>query len=346
MPKRPLQRKRKLAPRIISVCVEGKPARKPKHNKRRGRALLAIVRSVLAKDWGRIDAVLLPGGYFHLAKRISKLEHNARVAALQRERSFPAMKKASQSLSRQHPGAALVLGLDSKPRGKGHSWDQVCIALRGGKIVAVAPKIFPTKGDGRDDGSVIVPNADDYGSDRRYVDLPSGHRALLCTCYDTFGVAEAVNGPGRRANLIRWLYTKARGRHRVRGRDTVVECLTAWKDAVRRNRPSVVLSAIHVFAAPGREGYWQRHGISAASAALNGALSIGAAHFKRLSNSRLKSSLADFDVPTAYLGRGTHRPLRACKMAGSLHQSTSFGAAIIRISNQHSKTTKRLLSSP
>jgi hypothetical protein len=121
------------------------------------------------------------------------------------------MKKASQSLSRRHPGAVLVLGLDSKPTVKGRPWDQICIALRAGKMAAVAPKIFPTKGDGRDDGSVIIPNADDYGSDRRYVDLPSGHRALLCKRQDTFGVAEAVTGPGRRANLIRWLYARDQG---------------------------------------------------------------------------------------------------------------------------------------
>ncbi len=331
MPKRPPQRKRKLAPRVVSVCVEGKPARKPKHNKRRGRALLAIVRSILAKDWGRIDAVLLPGGYFHLAKRISKLDHIARVAALQRERTFPAMKKASQSLSRRHPGAVLVLGLDSKPRGKGHSWDQICIALRAGKIVAVAPKIFPTKGDGRDNGSVIVPNADDYGSDRRYVDLPSDHRALLCTCYDTFGVAEAVTGPGRRANLIRWLYSRNQGRHRVRDRKTVAECLTAWKDAVRRNRPSVALSAIHVFAAPGKDGYWQRHGISAASAALSGALSVGAAHFRRLPRGNFKSPLADQNAPKAYLRGGTNRPFRVLSESISAKPPIPIGLVAVRL---------------
>lgn len=331
MRKRSPPRKRKLAPRIVSVCVEGKPARKRKHNKRRGRALLAIVRSVLAKDWGRIDAVLLPGGYFLLEKRISKLDHPARVAALQRERTFPAIKKASQSLSRRHPGAVLVLGLDSKPRGKGRPWDQVCIAVRAGRIVAVAPKIFPTKGDGRDDGSVIVPNADDYGSDRRFVDLPSGHRALLCECYDAFGVSEAVTGPGRRANLIRWLYTKARGRQRVRDRDTVAACLDAWRDSVRRNRPSVVLSAIHVFAAPGRDGYWQRHGISAASAALSGAFSVGAAHFRRLPQGPFQSALADRSAPADYLRKGTNRSLRIRNAAASVEINSMVGRLAIRI---------------
>jgi hypothetical protein len=311
MPKRAPPKKRKLAPRIVSVCIEGKPVRKRKHNKRRGRALLAIVRSVLAKDWGRIDAVLLPAGYFLMSRRISKLDHDDRVAALQRERTFPAMKQASAALSRRHPGAVLVLGLDSKPRGNGRAWDQVCVALRAGKIVAVAPKIFPTKGDTNEKGSVIVPNAADYGSDRRFVDLPSGHRALLCMCYDTFGVAEAVTGPGRRASLIRWLYTKARGRHRVRDRDAVAKCLDAWRDAVRRNRPSVVLSAIHVFAAPGRDGYWQRHGISAASAALDGALSVGAANFRRLPAGHTRSSLTDKDRSRVYLRMGNHRLLRS-----------------------------------
>jgi hypothetical protein len=289
------------------------------------------VRSVLSKDWGRIDAVLLPGGYFHLAKRISKLDHNSRVAALQRERTFPAMKKASQNLSRRHPGAVLVLGLDSKPRGKGHSWDQICIALRAGKTVAVAPKIFPTKGDGRADGSVIVPNADDYGSDLRYVDLPSGNRALLCTCYDTFGVSEAVTGPGRRASLIRWLYTKAQGRYRVRDRKTVAKYLAAWKDAVRRNRPSVVLSAIHVFAAPGRDGYWQRHGISAASAVLQGALSVGAAHFADKQPSHAQSVLADKGVPHNYIALGNERPRRSNVATREYLNSVEARRALIRL---------------
>ena len=324
-------RKRKLAPRIVSVCIEGKPARKRKHNKRRGRALLAIVRSVLAKDWGRIDAVLLPGGYFLLEKRISKLDHPARVAALQCERTFHAMKKASQSLSRRHPGAVLVLALDSKPRGKGRAWDQVCIGLRAGRIVAVAPKIFPTKGDGRDDASVIVLNADDYGSDRRFVDLPSGHRALLCVCYDAFGVSEAVTGPGRRASLIRWLYTKARGRHRVRDRETVAKCLASWKDAVRRNQPSVVLSAIHAFAAPGRDGYWQRHGISAASAALNGALSAGAAQFKRLPEDRAKSTLSDKKRDQKHLRQGNMRPLYAVGSTRCSIEPANSGQVTIRL---------------
>lgn len=331
MPKRAPRRKRKLAPRIVSVCIEGKPARKRKHNKRRSRALMAIVRSILAKDWGRIDAVLLPGGYFHLEKRISKLDYPARVASLQRERTFPEMKKASQSLSRRHPGAVLVLGMDSKPRGNGRPWDQVCIALRAGRIVAVASKIFPTKGDSRKDGSIIVPNADDYGSDRRFVDLPSGHHALLCACYDTFGVAEAITGPGRRANLIRWLYTKAHGRHRVRDRDTVVKCLAAWKDSVRRNRPSVVLSAIHAFAAPASDGYWQRHGISAASAALEGALSVGAAHFGRLPQGPIQSILADRSAPADYLRKGTNRSLRTRHASASVEVNSMIGRLAIRV---------------
>jgi hypothetical protein len=330
MPKRAPPKKRKPAPRIVSVCVEGKPARKRKHNKPRARALLAIIRNVLKQDWGRIDAVLLPAGYFLLSRRISKLDHADRVTALQAESTFAPMRKASKSLSRSHPGAVLVLGLDSKPKGNGRAWDQTCIALRAGKIIAVAPKIFPTKGDGADKGSVIVPNADDYGSDRRFVDLPSGHRALLCTCYDTFGVAEAVTGPGRRASFIRWLYTKDRGRHRVRERQLVAKCLADWKDAVARNRPSVILSAIHAFAAPGRDGYWQRHGISAASAALNGALSVGAAHFRRLPTVPTKSNLSDKDAPRSYLQKGTGRQLRITPQIGTRMPHQRLGRAMLR----------------
>jgi hypothetical protein len=314
MPKRAPPKKRKLAPKIVSVCVDGKPAPKRKHNKRRGRALSAIVRSILAKDRGRIDAVLLLGGYSYLAKRISKLDHNARVAALQREWSFPAMKKASQSLSRHHPGAVLVLGLDSKPKGKGHSWNQIYIALRAGKIVAVAPKIFPTKGDGRDNGSVIVPNTADYGADQRFVDLPCGRRARLCTCYDAFGVAEAITGPGRRASLIRWLYTTACRRHRVRDRDAVAKCIRAWRDVRCAGTAS-----------PGRDGYWQRHGISTASAALQGALSVGAAHFRRLPSNIKKSRLSDQRAPESLLRLGNKRPLRTNQPVFGDSQATPIG---------------------
>jgi hypothetical protein len=38
----------------------------------------------------------------------------------------------------------------------------------------------------------------DFGSPHRIVTLANGSRALLCACYDVFGVAEAIIGPTAR----------------------------------------------------------------------------------------------------------------------------------------------------
>jgi hypothetical protein len=77
-----------------------------------------------------------------------------------------------------------------------------------------------------------------------------------------------------------------------------------------RQRPAHAVCAIHNFDRPGLDGYWQRHGIAAASAALNGGLVVGAAHFESgLPLPTDRSPLAAAGLKPSYLRLGQRRPL-------------------------------------
>jgi len=70
----------------------------------------------------------------------------------------------------------------------------------------------------------------------------------------------------------------------------------------------MALACIHNFDAPGRDSYWQRHGIAYASAALGGGLALGAAHFNYTLPAAGSSTLAAFKVRRSHLSAGAHRP--------------------------------------
>jgi hypothetical protein len=77
--------------------------------------------------------------------------------------------------------------------------------------------------------------------------------------------------------------------------------------------PDVVLTAVHRFQQPGRDIFWQRHGLATASAALDGGLAVGAAFFTdRLPDGQncWSSPLAACGVPREHLEQGLHRLAR------------------------------------
>jgi hypothetical protein len=70
---------------------------------------------------------------------------------------------------------------------------------------------------------------------------------------------------------------------------------------------------VHRFQQPGRDIFWQRHGLATASAALGGGLAVGAAFFTdRLPDERARwsSPLAACGVPREHLSQGLYRPAR------------------------------------
>jgi hypothetical protein len=88
--------------------------------------------------------------------------------------------------------------------------------------------------------------------------------------------------------------------------------LARWSALIAANPPDLALCAIHGFKRPGMDGYWQRHGIAGASAALHGIPVIGASHFnKALPRTADRSVLAAAGVPLSHLELGPHRPMHA-----------------------------------
>jgi hypothetical protein len=85
------------------------------------------------------------------------------------------------------------------------------------------------------------------------------------------------------------------------------ELLGEWRRLIVGNKVDVALAAIHEFEAPGRDSYWQRHGIAFASAALGGGLALGAAHFRNALPEAEASTLAAFGVGRRHLTLGAHR---------------------------------------
>ena len=144
--------------------------------------------------------------------------------------------------------------------------------------------------------------------------LANGSRALLCACYDVFGVAEAIIGPTARTRYIRYLAPDQRYDGAGAGFVAVRQRLAAeWGRLLVDQRVDVALTAVHRFQQPGRDIFWQRHGLATASAALGGGLAVGAAFFSdRLPNgrSRWNSPLAACGVPMEHLNQGLHRPAR------------------------------------
>jgi hypothetical protein len=94
---------------------------------------------------------------------------------------------------------------------------------------------------------------------------------------------------------------------------------------------ALALAAVHGFEMPGRDGYWQRHGMACAAAALGGA-AIGAAHFEDCQPEPEASTLAAAGVPKAYLKAGSHRRLHAEPPIESLTiRKGGRSAALVRL---------------
>jgi hypothetical protein len=211
--------------------------------------------------------------------------------------------------------------------------DQVCFAVSRDGVVAQARKIFPTLGE-TSGKRPLIPTYRDYGAADRYLTLANGSRAVLCACYDVFGLAESPDRPSVRTRAIRYLHMPT-GVHTTvdigfkRQRDAAIGF---WHERLLMEHPDVALGAIHRFHRPGLDGYWQRHGIASASAALNGGLVIGAAHFRLKLPTSVRAPLAARGVEAAHLHDGLRRKAhRLQPVDGFLMMKTGLPAALVRL---------------
>lgn len=288
-------------PRIVTVCVKGRQAsfRGSSPIDRRLLLLQTVIREV-KRRWERIDAIVFPGGYFKTDFNIGHLPFDARKDALEETLFSRECIQAAKELQDTSPGAFLIAGVDSVCKVP-YPPDQLVAAWNQFGIVGLGRKIFPGGGD---IGKFLV-FTNDFSNPERVVKLPSGHSAMLCVCYDLFGVAETIEKPTKRTSNIRDLHLPTReiktyGDHKdfswLRKK-----CIRAWLALIRNQKISVAIGVIHGFDKTGGDIFWQRHGIAPPSAAINGGLAIASSHFKLLFPEINKSPLAAFKVSTQTL---------------------------------------------
>jgi hypothetical protein len=297
---------------IVTVAVLGHSAKPPPIARRRGPLLNRIVEAVASRpDWPQPSAVLLPGGFFRLRSAIGSLEEQARALALVGTKAAGLCAEASVLLDAVSPGILLVVGMDTDPTSKKVGGDQLVIAWRAGDLVGFGRKTFPSHGDTHGKQPPYPVFALDFASAARFVTLRSGQRVLLLGCYDAFGARSIVHP--RHADLMAMRLARDRtGELQEPSLALRRSFLARWRALIEANPPDLALCAIHGFVRPGMDGYWQRHGIAGASAALDAIPVIGAAHFnKALPRTSYRSVLAAAGVPLSHLDLGPHRPMHA-----------------------------------
>jgi hypothetical protein len=294
------------AARIVTLCVRGRPAKAPSQNHKRVKLLRRALRLLVEhRDWLPIDAVVLPAAYFRIEPFVGDLSHSERLRLLAQEPAINAAIACCSTLWNVAPGACVIVGLDSLPPSKKRKGDQLCAVLQDGELIALTRKIFPTIDDVAEG---YVPAVIDYADRDRIITLANGSRAILCVCYDMFGVKEDPDRPSIRSRAIKSLFYHGRV---VRRRDRDFAAVRhaqvdAWHQLLRRQQPDIAIAVVHRFERPGLDGYWQRHGIATASAALGG-FAVGAAHFRQWLPHRLETPLAASGVPADHLAQGPHR---------------------------------------
>ena len=286
--------------RIATVCVQGGSAKSVADNGKKQELLKAAIDAIIRNGWTNLDAVLLPGGFFYLDTRIEHLSFDERARAISQTSFHQCCMRECNAIASLSAGAFIVAGVDSQN-------DHLCIAWSVRGIEGIGRKIFPVP---RGESSWYVCDKGDYAAFKRIVDLPSGRPAILCACYDVFGCAETTASPTVRTSSIRNIadggniYTD--NKHKTKHERSFFKklrrnCINDFQNLLVSHGVAVGLGAIHNFRKPGTDNYWQRHGIQACSAALDGGFTVGAAHFAEGLPLINKSTLAAADIPRTYL---------------------------------------------
>ncbi len=319
--------------RLVSVCLAGTTAEHVSENKRRISLLKEVVELICdQEEWHPIDAIVLPGGLFRLDAPLARKPHAERVKCIESSTFGREAMDICLELADKSPGIPLVFGVIADGRAAQERPDQVCVAINSRGVQGMARKIFPTdiETDGR---RILLQSTADFASSDRFLELGNGSVAVLSACYDLFGLAEDPNSPSIRTRAIRYLWDGRRviqhgedGFRRLRD-----ECLAAWRSQLQDKTPDVAIATIHGFELPGRDGYWQRHGIATASAAIKGGLVVGAANFTKRLPEGETSALAAKRVPKIHLADPLHRTARALKPAAVAELLGSKPRALVRL---------------
>lgn len=284
--------------RVVSISLKGTTARQGQVRTRIG-LIDSAVQEIRQRGWKAIEALVLPGGCFYHSIDISGMDNQHRKESMDATDYGASLKTWCRLLNRQSPRVMIAAGVD------GPNSSQFCVAWQGSGIVGIARKIFPTANESARGFRCY---AEDFSSSGRVVQLHSGRPAVLCSCYDMFGLTETPLNMGKRSACIHRIIRNGREHLGDQSfRDLRLQCIQRWDLLVRTLRPSVAIAAIHHFDRPGLDGFWQRHGIATASAALAGGLAVGAANFEQSLPAIARSTLAANAVPRTHLEKAGHR---------------------------------------
>lgn len=297
--------------RIAALTLLGRPALRSTQNILRGELLAKVARKLKNRPgWSNLDALLAPAGLFRSDQWYGHSPTLFRLLQADEEDFSDVARAAAQRLQPSSPGCLVIVGVDSRRPGRGFRGDQMVVAFNPTGAVGLARKSFPVDGDTNGWGRAPYLLFEQDGSDpRRFVTLANGDRAMLHACYDAFGLTELRIGPTHKRQAFRWAGDPDRWwRWLEEGEPN--RWVRQWDQAIEEQGPSVNLVSVHGFERPGGEVYWQRHGIATASAALGGALTVGAAHYAEFLPEGWSSPLASSGVKRGHLFERCHRRAR------------------------------------
>jgi len=291
--------------KIVTVCIGQKTATQFRTGNARLEWLPDLAKTINNK-WEKLDSVIFPGGFLRLKNPIGHLDLNGRIKALRKAGFEKPLVNMAIKIDKS-PGVVIIAGIDGPKYTNGHGGDQLAVAWNESGIFGIGRKIFPVKGEEAD---CLVCYEDDFGTENRIIELRSGKTAILCACYDMFGVAENDWRNGIRSKAIKFISTKTGVIQR--GHESFLplleKCISDWNNLISQSNCTVGISTIHGFEGHSTN-YWQKHGIASCSAALRGGLAVAAAHFHSgLPKSEYSSVLAAVNVPKTHLQKGTERP--------------------------------------
>jgi hypothetical protein len=293
---------------IATLCLLGKPAKSREDNDIR----LEILEHALNVAKTSLHTIVLPGGMFFHDEALAPLPPSARIDVLN---ACPEMQALSQIVGNN----LIVSGLDIYCHDEVHG--QYSFALSKDGVKAVSRKVFPTK---KEVQRGLAIQAQDF-SDSSRITENQDCRVIMHSCYDIFGSVDALTGkeaPSRLSHVPAPAHASKSA------------CYNDYKKVAQiaaKGAPIVTVN-IHEFAKPGRDIFYQRHGLATASAAFNGAPVFAAAHFEEtLPQSAAQSPLAANGVPTSHIKARFHRQAHALTAKEAIPVKTASMRGIIRI---------------
>ncbi len=269
--------------RFATVIVKGQSAKNGMENIERSKLVDAVVRAVLKGKFAPLDCLVFPGGFFRHDKHIGNFDFQNRKRSIEKEKFSRECTNAAFKLSNSKVKTFLVCGVDTHDSLElDDSCDQLAVAWNSKEIVGIGKKVWPSPGEQWDIGTYT----DDYATDHRIIRFNNERTAVLCACYDIYGISETPVNPTGRTNYIHYINTNPKKGTYITDEDgpnpafKIVRssCVASFQDLLKRNNVTIAICPVHGFKKNESDLYFQRFGFAVSATYLKG-ITIGAAHY-------------------------------------------------------------------